>query len=123
MVGGSFSRGDTELGGTPIHHRTHPCLLHRLTHATLVRQRAAGRRRTGLLQKVSMSIIEFQTYIDHGTIELPKEYHDRIKGRARIIILTDEGEDDEDMVEFLLDHPYHIDAFTPLTRDEIYERR
>jgi hypothetical protein len=71
----------------------------------------------------NMSVIEFQTYIDHGTIELPKEYHDRIKGRARIIILTDEGEDDEDMVEFLLDHPYHIDAFTPLTRDEIYERR
>jgi hypothetical protein len=70
-----------------------------------------------------MSIIEFQTYIDHGTIELPKEYHDRIKGHARIIILTDEGEDDEDMVEFLLDHPYHTDAFTPLTRDEIYERR
>ena len=27
------------------------------------------------------------------------------------------------LLEFLLDHPYHIDAFTPLTRDEIYERR
>jgi hypothetical protein len=69
-----------------------------------------------------MSVIEFQTYIDHGTIELPKEYHDRVKGRARIIILTEDGEDTEDMVEFLLDHPYQA-TFTPLTRDEIYERR
>jgi hypothetical protein len=70
-----------------------------------------------------MSVIEFQTYIDHGTIELPKEYHDRVKGRARIIILTDEGEDEQDMIEFLLDHPYHVDTFMPLTRDENFERR
>jgi hypothetical protein len=27
------------------------------------------------------------------------------------------------MVEFLLDHPYQVATFTPLTRDEIYERR
>ena len=70
-----------------------------------------------------MSMVEFQTYIERGTIKLPKEYHDRIKGRARIIILTDDPEDDEDMVEFLLKHPYKVDAFTPLTRNEIYERR
>jgi hypothetical protein len=70
-----------------------------------------------------MTVIEFQTYIDQGTIELPKEYHDRVKGRARVIILTDELEDDGDMVEYLLDHPYVSNTFTPLTRDEIYERR
>jgi hypothetical protein len=70
-----------------------------------------------------MSVIEFQTYIEHGAIELPKEYHDRIKGRVRVIILTDNDEDEEDMVEFLLDHPYQVDSFTPLTRDEIYGRR
>jgi len=56
-------------------------------------------------------------------IELPKEYQDSIKGHARIIILTNEGEDEEDMVEFLLEHPYQVATFTPLTRDEIYERR
>jgi hypothetical protein len=70
-----------------------------------------------------MSVIEFQTYIDQGIIELPKEYLDRIKGRVRIIILTNDDEDAEDMVAFLLDHPYQVDTFTPLTRDEIYERR
>ena len=52
-----------------------------------------------------MTVIEFQTYIEQGTIELPKEYHDRVKGRARVIILTDEG----DMVEYLLEHPYAVD--------------
>jgi hypothetical protein len=98
-------------------------LLHRLTRATLVRQPVTWHRRTVLFRRCSVSVIEFQTYIDHGTIELPKEYHNRIKGRVRIIILTDQAEDDQDMVEFLLEHPYHSDTFTPLTRDEIYERR
>ncbi|MFN8494584.1 MAG: hypothetical protein U0350_43685 [Caldilineaceae bacterium] len=70
-----------------------------------------------------MSMIEFQTYIGHGMIELPQEYKNRIKGRARVIILTDNGEDDEDMVEFLLNHTYQVATFTPLTRDEIYKHR
>lgn len=69
-----------------------------------------------------MSLFEFQTYIGHGTIDLPKEYKNRIKGRARVIILIENDEDDEDMVEFLLNHPYQITNFKPLTRDEIYER-
>ena len=70
-----------------------------------------------------MSVIEFQTYIDHGTIELPQRYQDHIKGHARVIILTDEDEEeDDDMVEFLLNHPFQVAAFSPLTRDEIYER-
>lgn len=70
-----------------------------------------------------MSVIEFQTRIEHGTIEIPEEYRHRVKGYARIIILIDEDEDEEDMVEFLLDHPYHSDSFKPLKRDEIYERQ
>ena len=70
-----------------------------------------------------MSVIEFQTYIDHGIIELPEEYHERVQGHARVIILTDEGGEEKDMVNYLLDHPYPMTAFTPLTRDEMYERR
>lgn len=70
-----------------------------------------------------MRVIEFQTYIEQGTIEVPSQYIDQVKGRARVIILTDEADDDIDMVEYLLDHPYHIKDFKPLTRDEIYERR
>ncbi|MDP9317236.1 MAG: hypothetical protein M3R24_41340 [Chloroflexota bacterium] len=70
-----------------------------------------------------MATIEFQTYIDQGRIELPQEYQDRVKGHARVIILADDVDEDTDMIDFLLDHPYHSDTFTPLTRDEIYERR
>lgn len=70
-----------------------------------------------------MTIIEFQAYVDDGMIEVPKKFRDQIKGRARVIILTDEGTDEDDMVEFLLEHPYEIDTFSPLTREEIYEGR
>jgi hypothetical protein len=68
-------------------------------------------------------MIEFQTYIEHGTIELPKEFHEQIKGRARVIVLTEESEDEEDMIEFLMEHPYSVSTFTPLTREEAHERR
>lgn len=70
-----------------------------------------------------MTTIEFQTYIDHGTIELPKEYQDQVKGHARVIIVSDDADEDTDMIEYLLDHPYRVDTLTPLTRDELYERR
>lgn len=70
-----------------------------------------------------MSMIEFQTYIEHGTIELPKEFQEQIKGRARVIVLTEEAEDEEDMIEFLMEHPYSVSTFTPLTREEAHERR
>ena len=70
-----------------------------------------------------MSVIEFQTYIAQGTIEVPPQYLDQVKGRARVIILTEDADDDGDMVEYLLDHPYQVKDFKPLTRDEIYERR
>ncbi len=69
-----------------------------------------------------MAVIEFQTYIDHGTIALPKAYQDQLKGQARVIIVIDETPDEEDMVAFLLDNPYNVDEFTPLSREKIYER-
>lgn len=59
-----------------------------------------------------MSVIEFQTYVHHGTIELPKEYIDQIKGRVRVIILTPEESDETDMIEFLMEHPFEAEGFT-----------
>jgi hypothetical protein len=76
-----------------------------------------------LYEDDTMTTIEFQTYIDQGTIELPKEYQDRVKGRARVIILAEDIEEDVDMIAYLLEHPYGLTTFTPLTRDEIYERQ
>lgn len=69
-----------------------------------------------------MSVIECQTYIDHGTITVPSQYLDQIKGRARIIILPDDTDDEGDMIDYLFEPPYHIHDFTPLTREELYER-
>jgi hypothetical protein len=69
-----------------------------------------------------MRTIEFQTYIDHGQIEVPAEFQDVVRGRARVIILADESDETSDMIDFLLQHPYQAAEFTPLTRDEIYER-
>lgn len=69
-----------------------------------------------------MSVIEFQAYIDQGTIEVPTQYLDQVKGRARIVILTDDADDEDDMIEYLLEHPYQVKDFKPLTREEVYER-
>ncbi|MEI2422590.1 hypothetical protein V6O07_20090, partial [Arthrospira platensis SPKY2] len=75
-----------------------------------------------------MTTIEFQTYIDQGTIELPKEYRKHIKGHARVIIfaedagnehgVADDRAGDTDMIDHLLAHPYRLESLTPLTRDE-----
>lgn len=54
---------------------------------------------------------------------MPAQYLDQVKGRARVIILTEEVDEETDMVEYLLEHPYQIKDFEPLARDDIYERR
>jgi uncharacterized coiled-coil DUF342 family protein len=69
-----------------------------------------------------MSQIEFETMVDRGTINVPSEYRGRIHGRVRVIIITDEAEDDIDMIEHLMQHPLNAHNATPLTRDEIYDR-
>jgi hypothetical protein len=66
-----------------------------------------------------VSVIEFQTYIITALSNCRRNTTTASRD-ARIIILTDDGEDEEDMVEFLLEHPYQVTTFTPLTRDEIY---
>ena len=70
-----------------------------------------------------MSVIEFQTYVQHGTIELPQEYIAHVTGRIRVIILTNEESDDADMIEFFMEHPFEMADGTPLTRDQIYDHR
>jgi hypothetical protein len=70
-----------------------------------------------------MSIIEFQTYVHQGTIEVPKEYVDAITGRVRVIVLTDETSEDIDMVEYLLENPYEAEPFVPFSREELYDRQ
>jgi hypothetical protein len=69
-----------------------------------------------------MAVIEFQTYIQQGTIAVPNEYLGQVHGRVRVILLIDDADGEDDMVDYLLDYPYEGDAFIPFTRDEIYDR-
>lgn len=70
-----------------------------------------------------MNAIEFQTKVKDGSITIPEEYRNRIKGNVRVILLTDESADKVDMIEHLLSAPLNIQGFKPLTREEIYEQR
>ena len=70
-----------------------------------------------------MSAIEFQTKVNDGSITIPEEYRNQLKGNVRVILMTEESTEDFDMIEYLLANPLSIEGFKPLTREEIYERR
>ncbi len=80
-----------------------------------------------------MYAVEFQANITDGIIEVPETYRRQLAGAVRVIILTnqptsdaviDEVIDSEpDMIARLLAHPRKVAHFTPLKRDEIYERK
>jgi len=69
-----------------------------------------------------MYAVEFQTQVTDGTIEVPSEYRQRVKGTVRVIILAEETAPEIDMIEHLLAHPIHAPGFVPMKRDEIYQR-
>ena len=70
-----------------------------------------------------MHAIEFQAQVKDGNIAIPEQYKDSIKGNVRVILLAEDRTDNLDMVEYLLANPLNVSDFSPLTRDEIYERR
>lgn len=70
-----------------------------------------------------MNAIEFQTKVKDGSITIPEQYRDRIKGNVRVILLSEENAEKFDMIEHLLANPLNVEGFEPLRREEIYERR
>jgi hypothetical protein len=70
-----------------------------------------------------MYAIEFRTKIKNGIIEVPTEYRNRLKDNVKVILLSEEEETTFNMIERLMDSPLKAENFTPLTREEIYERR
>lgn len=70
-----------------------------------------------------MYAIEFQTKVKDGSIEIPEEYRDQLKGSVRVIVLVEENTANFDMIEHLLANPLDVEGFKPLTREEIYEQR
>ncbi len=69
-----------------------------------------------------MLAIEFQTTIRHGMIEVPQQYLPQLTRHAKVILLMEETPHKQGVLEQLLHHPLHDTHFTPLTREEIYER-
>jgi len=69
-----------------------------------------------------MLAIEFQTRVEDGKIEVPDAYRDQVEGTVRVIILVEEDHPSDDIIARLLADPIQIDDFTPLTREEIYDR-
>ncbi|PDW01512.1 hypothetical protein [Candidatus Viridilinea mediisalina] len=68
-----------------------------------------------------MSQIEFETFVHQGTIAVPKEHQPQVSGRVRVIIITEENEDDIDMVEYLMNHPLTPTTTRMFTRDELHD--
>ena len=69
-----------------------------------------------------MLAIEFQTRVEDGKIEVPEVYREQVDGPVRVIILVEEHQPSDDIIARLLSDPIQIDDFTPLTREEIYDR-
>lgn len=70
-----------------------------------------------------MYAIEFQTKVKDGSIAIPEEYRDQLKGSVHVILLAEESTEKFDMIEHLLANPLNVEGFKPLTREEIYEQR
>lgn len=70
-----------------------------------------------------MHVIEFQAKPENGRIEIPAEHKDKITGSVRVIVVSQEkSTGTADMVDRLLEQPIEIENFTPLAREEVYER-
>lgn len=69
-----------------------------------------------------MYAVEFQTTITNGTIQIPEAYRPQLSKVIRVIILSEPPVPTENMIAQLLANPRHVPNFSPLTREEIYER-
>ena len=70
-----------------------------------------------------MTTVEFQATANDGVIEIPPGYRDRVTGRVRVILLTDETPAVKaNMIDVLLAHPVEVEGFTPLSREEAHAR-
>lgn len=66
--------------------------------------------------------IEFKARVKNGKIEIPKRYKNKIANNVRVILFSESSQKGRDIIDDLLNNPIKIDNFSPLTREEIYER-
>ena len=69
-----------------------------------------------------MEAIEFKTKIKDGTIQIPEKYKQKTGNTVKVIILTEQAVNDDDIISELLSNPIKIEGFSPYLREESYER-
>ena len=69
-----------------------------------------------------MEAIEFKTKIKNGTIRIPKKYKQRTGNTVKVIIISEQGTRQADIIDKLLANPIKSKDFSPFLREEIYER-
>ena len=70
-----------------------------------------------------MHVIEFQTAVKNGVIEIPRKYLRNLTNRVRVILLVEEpSKTTVNFIDQLLAHPVRMKGFHPLTREEVYAR-
>lgn len=74
-----------------------------------------------------MQAIEFETVVTSGHIDVPEECRKLNGQKVRVLVLLEE-EPKEGLVkknifiEKFIKHPLEVDGFTPISRNDIYER-
>ena len=70
-----------------------------------------------------MYAVEFKAKIKDGLIMIPHRFRDCVKENVKVIILSeDKAVKSHDIIGKLLESPLEIADYTPLAREEIYER-
>ena len=69
-----------------------------------------------------MEAIEFKTKVKNGTIRIPKKYKQKIGNTVKVIIMTEQKAKQADIIDKLLTNPIKLEKFSPLLREEVYER-
>ncbi len=70
--------------------------------------------------------ITFDGDIDNGKIQVPEDVQRKFAGKSRVHVtvrLADRNDHEENFLEHLIAHPVRVEGFTPLAREEIYDRK
>jgi len=69
-----------------------------------------------------MEAIEFKAKIRNGLIRIPDKFRQRTGDTVKVIILSEQKARQTDIIDKLLLNPIKSKQFSPLLREEIYER-
>jgi len=69
-----------------------------------------------------MRVIKFKTKVRGGIIKIPEKYQKEMQDNKDVVVLLQTEDSEEDFIDYLLKNPLNLKSFTPMKRDEIYDR-